>query len=138
MISCIVFIIIGYDGGSCQVEMMQIRHLVAYHHDVIAVDGTRHLQRYHLVEFFLGNHILQPRLLLLRSHGDIIIRFVAHRQYLVFIVAPSRCIPIGIHRTFWHTDDNILPKSIGSQCSRSRRCKRDVSRLCKAVIANTC
>ena len=138
MISFIVFKIIGHDGGICQVEVVQISHLVAYHHDVIAVDGTRHLQRYHLAEIGFGNHIMQPRLLLLRSHGDIIVRDVTHREYLVFIVAPSRSCPIVIHRTLRHTDDSILPKNIGSQCSWSGRSKRDFSRLYKAAIANTC
>ena len=56
---CAHLVVVGNDVGISKVEVMQIIHLVTHYHDVVAIDITSYLQRYHLTQFIFTNGIYQ-------------------------------------------------------------------------------
>ena len=66
MTTSIILIVICYDISIAQVNIMQIVHLITHGHNIITINITCYLQRYHQACIVLTNRFDQGRLV---GHG---------------------------------------------------------------------
>ena len=58
-ISRIIIVCIALNISICQVQIMEIIHLVTHNHDVVTIDRTLYLKSHHASKILLSNRFLK-------------------------------------------------------------------------------